>query len=240
MRIVSISSAPRPSPRIDEALLALPVSATANDTAPIFLHSFGHSLIDQMPPVPDASDLYIAAPFRQQPQRPESAQLPPIPKGQAHIFPAVHSGRATDIPLKQLKTTHRGAVVSRLSAAPKNTAFAHLKLYGVAQGDNAGWLCCASADRTQAAWQGPDVEAGLLRQVSPQRSHPSFVPRPCKASRGVLSTAHLPSDSATVHCWASDPCAGIDLAVPSSSSRAMPWHEVTAYRQGGQRLRRLP
>jgi hypothetical protein len=213
--------------RIEEALSALPVRAETNGSTPVFLHSFGHSLIDQMPAAPEASDLYIAAPFFANSLRGLELLAGRYPKAKLHVFPAVHGGRATDVPLKQLKTAHRGAVVSRLSAAPKNTAFAHLKLYGIAQSGTTGWLCCASANCTQAAWQGPNIEAGLLRQVETSILPCFFVPDPAKLPVESISAARPSTDGATVHCWASDTGAGIDLTVPSSSPRPLPWKDVT-------------
>ena len=38
---------------------------------------------------------------------------------------------------------------------------------------------------------------------------------------------NMATDGATVHCWASDTGAGIDLTVPSSSTRPLPWKDVT-------------
>jgi hypothetical protein len=213
--------------RIEEALSALPVNAAANGPTPLFLHSFGQSLIEQMPAIPDASDLYVAAPYFANSLKGLDLLATRYPKARLHVFPAVHGGRATDIPLKQLKGSYLGVAVSRLSAAPKNTAFAHLKLYGVARGGDTAWLCCASANCTQAAWQGPNVEAGLLRQVQPSTLPAYFVPDPAKLPEESVSAARPLADSVTVHCWASDTGVGIDIAVPSSSSKLLPWHDVT-------------
>ena len=48
---------------IEEALAALPVAPSAGDAAPRFLHSFDGPLIEQMPDVHAAWELYVAAPF---------------------------------------------------------------------------------------------------------------------------------------------------------------------------------
>lgn len=48
---------------IHKALDAIPVASLAKDPAPRFLHSFNGSLIGQMPEMPGARDLYVAAPF---------------------------------------------------------------------------------------------------------------------------------------------------------------------------------
>jgi len=139
--------------QIEAALAGLPVAAITDEISPRFLHSFSGPLIEQMPADPDARELYIAAPFFGNSLEGLHLFARRYPMAKLNVFPAVHDAKATDIPLKKVKEFYKGADISRLSVPLKKGAFAHLKLYGVARDKETAWICCTSANCTEAADQ---------------------------------------------------------------------------------------
>ena len=150
---------------IEQALAGLAVATHHEPNGVRFLHSFQGPLLEQMPAIPDAKELYVAAPYFGDSLQGVDLLTARYPAAKLHLYPAVHSGQATNIPLAQLKKSYSKAHVSPLSIPGKKGALAHLKLYGLALADDTARLYCTSANCTQAAWQGPNVEAGLLRTV---------------------------------------------------------------------------
>jgi hypothetical protein len=122
--------------QIEQMLAGLPVDANHEPNAMRFLHSFQRPLIEQMPVAVDAKVLYIAAPYFGDSLQGVDLIAGRYPTAKLHLFPAVHSGNTTNIPLVHLKKSHPKAQVSQLSIPAKKDAFAHLKLYGVALADD--------------------------------------------------------------------------------------------------------
>ena len=141
--------------QIEQALSEFHPATSPDATAPRFLHSLQGPLIQQMPPAPGARDLYVAAPFFGNSLQGLNLLTARYSAATLNLFPAVHQGTATNIPLPQVRKTHKGAHISALAVPTKKGAFAHLKLYGIATGEDTAWLCCTSANCTEAAWQGP-------------------------------------------------------------------------------------
>ena len=125
---------------IDQALASLPVTASSDPNAIRFLHSFQRPLIEQLPVAVSAKELYIAAPYFGDSLQGVEMLTGRYPKARLNLFPAVHSGNQTNLPLVQMNKAHPKAQVSRLSIPAKKDAFAHLKLYGVAIADDTAWL----------------------------------------------------------------------------------------------------
>lgn len=101
----------------------------------------------------DARELYVAAPYFGGSLQGVELLATRYPAARLHIFPAVHSGQATDVPLPQLHQSYPNARVAQLSVPNKKNALAHLKLYGIALADGTARLYCASANCTEAAWK---------------------------------------------------------------------------------------
>ena len=161
--------------RIEEALAGLPTASGAEQAAQ-FLHTFHGPLIEQLPTLLNAKKLHIAAPFFGHSLGGLNLLTKRYPYAALSVFPAVH-GNATDIPLKQLLASYKQAKVSRLAVSTKRKdAFAHLKLYGIATTDESAWIFCTSANCTEAAWSGPNVEAGILRPVPRADLADYFIP----------------------------------------------------------------
>jgi hypothetical protein len=148
----------------------------------------------------------------------------------------VHPGQTTNIPLDQLKKSFSKARVSQLSIPVKKDAFAHLKLYGLATTDETAWLFCTSANCTQAAWQGPNVEAGLLRAVPRTDLAGYFIPGKTKLPVERLEFHPSSDDSDVLHCWAVDTGVGLDLLVSNDHRYHLPLTDVRLTIRAGSEI----
>lgn len=221
--------------RMEEALNTVPTAA-GGDSLPQFLHSFQGELIDQMPAMSPAAELYVAAPFFGNSLEGLNLLVARHRPTKLHIFPGVHGGDATDIPLKEVAKAYKGAKIARIAVPGKADAHAHLKLYGIAVNGSTGWLCCTSANCTTAAWRGPNVEAGLLRPVQRSALSDYFVPDKAELPGGTLR--YKPDESAAdkLNCWGSDSGGGLDLAVAAASRTHLPLRDATLTVSAGSYL----
>jgi len=212
--------------QIEQALAGLAVATHHEPNGVRFLHSFQGPLIEQMPAALDAKELYVAAPYFGDSLQGVELLAARYPAAKLHLFPAVHSGQATDIPLAQLKKSHPKIHVSQLSIPGKKGDLAHLKLYGLALADETARLYCTSANCTQAAWEGPNVEAGLLRIVALADLPRYFAAATDKLPAGRLELHHSQDDTDALHCWAVDTGAGLDLLMSSDHQPRLPLSDV--------------
>jgi hypothetical protein len=162
--------------QIDQALGGISVSPKDVAESPRFLHSFRGRLVEQLPASADANELYVAAPYFGDSSQGLDLLAQKYSSARINLFPAVHSGSATDIPLDQVRKARKNARIAALTIPAKKKAFAHLKLFGVSAAADASWSFCGSANCTLAAWEGTNVEAGLLRRVSPALLKELFSP----------------------------------------------------------------
>ena len=211
--------------------------ATAPDVAaPRFLHSFQGPLIQQMPSAPGARNLYVAAPFFGNSLQGLNLLTARYPAATLNLFPAVHQGTATNIPLPQVRKTHKGARISALAVPTKKGAFAHLKLYGITTDGDTAWLCCTSANSTEAAWQGPNIEAALLRSVPSALLASYFSPAKSPLPENSIEIREKDDALPVLHCWATDDGPGLELQVANDSRHHLPLRDVTLTVRAGSAL----
>jgi len=211
---------------IERSIASFPILAAQTDRDLRFLHSFQGDLLDQLPQGLEAQELFIAAPFFGGATTGVELFADRYTSAKLNLFPAIHGGKATDIPLKQISKIRAGTKVSQLSVPTKKGAFAHLKLYGIAKDEDSAWLCCTSANCTNAAWRGPNIEAGLLR----------FLPRSVMAGYFFAGSTKFPDEklqrdtakasAALLKCWATDTGSGLDLLIANVSRHHLPLSEV--------------
>jgi len=218
---------------IDQALAGMPFTAKQEPDTSLFLHSFQRPLLEKMPELDNVSELYVAAPFFGDSLQGVELLAKRYPTARLNLFPAVHPGQSTNIPLAQIKKTQPEARVSQLWFPAKKDAFAHLKLYGLELADGTAWLYCTSANCTQAAWQGPNVEAGLLRAVTRADLAAYFVPGKNKLPTDRLEMQGQGNQSDALHCWAVDTGAGVDLLMSSRHRDHLPLSEVKLVARAG-------
>jgi hypothetical protein len=223
--------------RIEESLSALPVAAAAGDGSLRFVHSFNSQLIEQMPELPGARELYVAAPFFGNSLNGLNLLASRYPATKLKVFPAVYGETATDAPLKQLSNLYKNARVSRLSIPKKRKgAFAHLKLYGIAGANSAAWLYCTSANCTDAAWQGPNVEAGILRSIPRSELSNYFVADDTALPQATLAYAQKGLAGDMLRFWASDTGSRIEIVTAANCASYLPLHDVTMTVRSGSSL----
>jgi hypothetical protein len=211
---------------IDQALAGMPLTAKTETNSSRFLHSFQRPLLEKMPELEKVKELYVAAPFFGDSLQGVDLLANHYPTARLNLFPAIHPGQSINIPLGQFKKSHPQARVSQLSFPAKKEAFAHLKLYGLEVSDGTAWLYCTSANCTQAAWQGPNIEAGLLRTVPRAELAAYFIPSKNKIPVDRLEIPSQGDNSNALHCWAVDTGAGLDLLMSSDHRDRLPLSDV--------------
>jgi len=222
--------------RIEQALGEMPVDADAGPDGTRFLHSFQGQLIEQMPITPDAKELYVASPYFGDSLQGLDLVANRYPSARLNLFPAVHSGNVTNLPLDQLRKAKKSARISQLDFPPKPAKFAHLKLYGVAGQDGAAWIYCTSANCTQTAWQGPNIEAGLLRKVAPTLLKQVFVSGNADLPDGRLRVDHNQSNIPPLQCWATDSGEWLVIQMSNDDQPRFPLTDVMLTLRAGSRL----
>ena len=204
--------------------------------SPRFLHSFQGRLVEQLPATTDAKELYIAAPYFGDSLQGLDLIAINYPSARVNLFPAVHSGSATDIPLEQLRKARKNARIAALKIPSKKKAFAHLKLFGVSAAADNSWSFCGSANCTLAAWEGPNVEAGLLRRVSPALLKELFSPSEQALPNGRRPKLNAHDFSDLLQCWATDTSEGLDLQMAGGDQSKFPLQEVCIRVRAGSHL----
>ena len=222
--------------QIDQALGGISGSPKDVPESPRFLHSFQGRLVEQLPATTDAKELYIAAPYFGDSLQGLDLIAINYPSARVNLFPAVHSGSATDIPLEQLRKARKNARIAALKIPSKKKAFAHLKLFGVSAAADNSWSFCGSANCTLAAWEGPNVEAGLLRRVSPALLKELFSPSEQALPNGRRPKLNAHDFSDLLQCWATDTSEGLDLQMAGGDQSKFPLQEVCIRVRAGSHL----
>ncbi len=195
------------------------------DKSPRFMHSFNGALIEQLPETDKTQSLQIAAPFfgnstaglmllqnRYSPER-------------TNLFPAVHNERATDFPADAV-AAEPGITLSRLHVKGKDSSFAHLKLYGGLNLHDEAWLCCTSANCTSAAWQGSNIEAGLVRFIKPDTLSTYFNADKKPLPDGSISYDGDKEKSSRLNIWATESGVSIEIMLASTSAGKAPLRDA--------------
>lgn len=222
--------------QIADAVGVLPASHGREVDGPWFIHSFNGPLLDQLPGANAVRDLYVAAPYFGNSLAGLKAFTGRYKPKKLHVFPAIHSGNSVDLPLKQLATMFKGAEVEPLATVAKKNALAHLKLYGGVKDDEDGWICCTSANCTQAAWQGPNVEAGLVRLLDRADCRAYFSPAKGDLPERALEVKGEDGTAVALPCWATDTGGSLEIAVPKSEIGRLPLQDVVLTIRSGSRL----
>ena len=222
--------------QIADAIGVLPAFRGDEEKGPWFIHSFGGQLIDQLPISDDVRDLYIAAPYFGNSLAGLKALTARYKSKKLHVFPGIHGGNSVDIPLKQLAASFKGAEVKPLSTAAKKSALAHLKLYGAVVDKEKSWICCTSANCTQAAWQGSNIEAGLVRMLDRSACQEYFSPSKGELPERALEFKGEATSAEVLPCWASDMGGSLDVVVPTSAKDRLPLRDAVMTIRSGSRL----
>lgn len=198
-----------------------------SDTAQ-FISSFAGSIVSQLPQTPISGSLYIASPYFGGSARAVSLLQRKYKPTLTKIFPAIHEKNSIDVPLEQLHDLP-GTSAHFMDCDGAGAHFRHLKLYGLAGTDGKGWLFCGSANCTEAALKGPNVEAGILRQIAVNKLQEYFTesldPLVDIKVRDQNNESEYKED--WIAFWAVDAGSMIEITVPPSWSDRLPFLEVT-------------
>lgn len=222
-----------------EELVSRSPGGGAESGAPKFIHSFAGPLIEQMPVAPEAQGLLIAAPYFAQSLGGIEVLRRQYPGSKVRIFPAVHAGKMVDLPLDRARAAFKPLVTSRLKTPGKKDAFPHLKLYGIRRDESSGWIFCTSANCTKAAWQGPNVEAGILRPVDGSTLDEYFVAEKGDLPAAMLNYGGEVGAVAELEIAACDVGEGVDLYVSARSAESIPLYDVELTLRAGSHVGRL-
>jgi hypothetical protein len=222
--------------RIGEALSMLP-RCTAQQDEIRFLNSFRGSLLDQLPEIPNSRELYIASPYFGGSLEGVNLLARKYSTAKLKVFPGVHEGKATDIPLSELSARYKEAQVAPLSIPLKEKSqFAHLKLYGVTTSEEKAWLYCTSANCTKAAWSGPNVKAGLLRLVPRSSLYPYFIPDDSELPPENITYAQTGHAQDVLEVWAADYGMRLEVVVAEDCADYLPLTRVRMTIRAGSNL----
>ena len=192
--------------------------------APRFIHSFAGQLIAQLPEPAGSPQLLVAAPFFGNSTGGLDLLKERLSPSATHVFPAVHTNETTDFPIRQI-ARKKDTSVARLHVKGKK-GFAHLKLYGITQEQGDSWVFCTSANCTAAAWQGPNIEAGLLRRVPAEALTDYFSADKKPLPDGTFEYKTEGDSTNRLHLWASESGMGIEITVSTNSAQHLPLKEI--------------
>jgi len=210
---------------ITDQLSKLPTKPDNHDD-PRFLHTFNGPLVDQLPAIPDAHKFYIASPFFGGATDGLDLLHARFPQTELSIFPGIHDGNATDIPLSKVSTNFPNAQVAALKIPSKERRHAHLKLYAIDSTTSEAVIFCGSANCTKAAWQRPNVEAGLLRHI-PSALLPSyFEADDLELPTNALSYTGDEHRTGILPIFASDEGTHLRVAVAAAEASSLPLTEA--------------
>jgi hypothetical protein len=189
-----------------------------------------------LPSAEAAKELYVAAPYFGDSSQGLDLLAERYLSARLNLFPAVHSGNAVNLPLKQIREARKKARIAALNVSNKKSRFVHLKLYGVSAAEDSSWLFCGSANCTLAAWNGDNIEAGLLRKVTPALLKDLFT-----SAEKPLPEARLPKESLqqfsdTLYCWATDTGKGLELQIANDEGPRLPLRDVTIEVRAGSHI----
>jgi hypothetical protein len=191
--------------------------------------SFGGSLIEQVREFFEGGTLRVAAPYFGGSVSGVRSLKEKLSLRRLHVFPSIHSDNTLDVPLKELRALP-DTTARRLALTSVKT-FAHLKIYG-GDGPKGSWMLTTSANCTEAALGGLNVEAGLMRRMI----------RPGLLKYFAESDAELPDklrqyDFSSALRWltflAASRGPAIEIAVASGSRAWLPLRDVTLTLQIG-------
>ena len=222
--------------QIGQVLGAMTTAQDPQPDGPRFLHSFQGKLLEQLPTAQGAKELFIASPYFGDSLQGLDLLAQRYPTARLNLFPAIHSGNATNIPLDQLRKSRKNAKVSPIAVPDKEKAFAHLKLYGVTNTDDSAWIYCTSANCTKDAWQGPNIEAGLWRKVAPSLVRQLFVRADADLPPHRLQIQPPREASNILHCWATDTSEGLELQMSGDDRPRFPLRDVVLTVRAGSNL----
>jgi hypothetical protein len=198
-----------------------------------FLTSFGGPLLEQVREYFEGGTLCVAAPYFGGSLSGVRSLKEKVSPRALKVFPSIHPDGTLDVPLKKL--TALPETTAHCLALSSVKTFAHLKIYG-SDGPKGRWMFTTSANCTEAALGGRNVEAGLMRRVS----RPALLGYFAQNEATELPTERRQGDFGTSTRWlpfvATSRGSVIEIATSQNSEAWLPLSGVTlALHVGSQR-----
>ena len=209
---------------VNKSLDTIPANHDSDGKNLRFIHSCNGRMLSQLPN-DRIDELFVAAPYFGGSISGLELLNSHFGKPSLHIFPGIHSGKQIDLPIDHTGTELVPATLAALKVPGKNKAHAHLKLYGATSKED-GWILCTSANSTLAAWNGENIEAGILRHGSA-----GFVRGYFSARKGSLPDEPLPNrkpdgEAIGIPIWATDVGSRLEVTIGSDRAKYLPLKEV--------------
>jgi hypothetical protein len=198
-----------------------------------FVTSFGGPIIEQLREFFEGGTLRVAAPYFGGSVSGVRSLKEKLSLRRLHVFPSIHSDNTLDVPLKELRALP-DTTTRRLALSSAKT-FAHLKIYA-GDGPKGSWMLTTSANCTEAALGGLNVEAGLMRRMGRSGLLKYFaesdddLPDTCRQNDFGCALRWLPFVAATRG-------PAIEITVSGRSGQWLPLRDVTvALQMGSERV----
>jgi HKD family nuclease len=228
-KLLAIETLRQMAESVDALLLRL---GDGEPEAARFLSSFDGQFPRQLATLRPHS-AYVAAPYFGNSTSGLAALQQELGVTRMRVFPAVHSDGKLDVPIEKIRDIP-GARVHSLALASRHNRFAHLKLYGFETASDA-WLFTGSVNCTTTALLGPNVEAGLLRQVTPEELH-SYFDGDELTEAPSAGHLHLEGDlRGWLVLWATDFGDHVSLELAPSHEAVRPLHSAELILKSGQK-----
>jgi len=199
-----------------------------------FLSSFEGSLSEQIKFFGENSDLFVAAPYFGGSLKGLSLLIDSLQPRSIKVYPLIDQDGATDFPIDDILTLSKTSISS--IELNKQGEFSHFKLYGFLNNKNGkSWLFNSSSNCTRAALEGENIEAGLMRQVSPSIIQTYFKEGKTKFKAKFKVDEYTTSPEIWLKSWATDLGDKIELIISSSDSVDFPLHDVSITLKIGNR-----
>lgn len=210
---------------IKHSLGTIPTNQNADGLNCRFIHSYDGAMLDKLPSENSINELFVATPYFGGDTSGLQMLVKHLGSSTLHIFPGIHAGRQIDLPIDRVNTELAPATLAALEVPGKSKALAHLKLYGMTSGSD-GWILCTSANCTVAAWEGKNVEAGLLRRGSADFVRGYFAKKKDALPNDLLSYSATDFEGVSISVWAADTGLRLEVNVGADSAKYLPMKEV--------------
>jgi len=199
-----------------------------------FLSSFGGSLSEQLKSFGENSNLFVAAPYFGGSIKGLSILIDSLQPRSTRVYPLLGQDDTTDLPIDDISSVPNISISS--IELNKKYVFAHFKLYGFLNDkDGKSWLFNSSSNCTKAALEAGNIEAGLLRQVSPSIIQTYFQESKTEFKAKFKVDKYSSPSEIWLRSWATDIGDKIEIVASSSDNVDFPLHDVSITLKIGNR-----
>lgn len=199
-----------------------------------FLSSFGGSISEQLKFFGENSNLFVATPYFGGSLKGLSLLIDSLQPRSTRVYPLIDQDGTTDLPIDDISSLPNTSISS--IELNKQSVFSHFKLYGFLNDKNGkSWLFNSSSNCTRAALEAENIEAGLLRQVSPSIIQTYFKESKTEFKAKFKADEYTSPSEIWLRSWATDIGDKIEIVASSSDNVDFPLHDVSITLKIGNR-----